>query len=257
MNKKSHLMITKELLSHHTNITRKQKALVMAGCVLPDFLLHTYIKGHTWKDRAPSVFRAIRLYEKKPVRHIRNFIWYGYLLHYIEDFFTGPHNLAFEGGFREHIHYESQIYRQLVNRHGEPLPDFGGQVKTAKQLIERLEVLHREYRKEKPEETIWQTVILELPRWAGLFSRLIDVISSIFAPFLYTLAACGILQGILDILVAQNAIDTAGGTYQILNFVSWELKYNYSVIHLRLFRLFWQSGLLPMYRNFSISICLS
>lgn len=56
---------------------------------------------------------------------------------------------------------------------------------------------------------------------AGLFSRLIDIISSIFAPFLYTLAACGILQGILGIFVALNAIDTAGGTYQILNFVSW------------------------------------
>lgn len=56
---------------------------------------------------------------------------------------------------------------------------------------------------------------------AGIFSRIIDVISSIFAPFLYTLAACGILQGLLGILVALNAIDTAGGTYQILNFISW------------------------------------
>lgn len=56
---------------------------------------------------------------------------------------------------------------------------------------------------------------------AGIFSRIIDVISSIFAPFLYTLAACGILQGILGIFVALNAIDTAGGTYQILNFISW------------------------------------
>ena len=55
----------------------------------------------------------------------------------------------------------------------------------------------------------------------GVFSRLVDVISSIFAPFLYTLAACGILQGILGILVALNAIDTTGGTYQILNFISW------------------------------------
>lgn len=55
----------------------------------------------------------------------------------------------------------------------------------------------------------------------GLVSRLIDIISAIFAPFLYTLAACGILQGILGIFVALNAIDTAGGTYQILNFISW------------------------------------
>lgn len=56
---------------------------------------------------------------------------------------------------------------------------------------------------------------------AGVFSRIIDVISSIFAPFLYTLAACGILQGILGIFVALGAIDTTGGTYQILNFISW------------------------------------
>lgn len=55
----------------------------------------------------------------------------------------------------------------------------------------------------------------------GIFGRLIDVISSIFAPFLYTLAACGILQGILGIFVALGAIDTAGGTYRILNFISW------------------------------------
>ena len=55
----------------------------------------------------------------------------------------------------------------------------------------------------------------------GIVSRIIDVNSAIFAPFLYTLAACGILQGILGVLVALNAIDTAGGTYQILNFISW------------------------------------
>ena len=55
----------------------------------------------------------------------------------------------------------------------------------------------------------------------GVVSRIIDVISSIFAPFLYTLAACGILQGILGVLVALNLMDTSWGTYKILNFVSW------------------------------------
>ena len=55
----------------------------------------------------------------------------------------------------------------------------------------------------------------------GIVGRIIDVISSIFAPFLYTLAACGILQGILGVLVALNWINTDGGTYQVLNFISW------------------------------------
>lgn len=55
----------------------------------------------------------------------------------------------------------------------------------------------------------------------GIVSTIIDVISSIFAPFLYTLAACGILQGILGVFVALNWINTDGGTYKILNFISW------------------------------------
>lgn len=55
----------------------------------------------------------------------------------------------------------------------------------------------------------------------GILNRIIDIISSIFAPFLYTLAACGILQGLLGVFVALQWIDTNGGTYQILNFVSW------------------------------------
>lgn len=56
---------------------------------------------------------------------------------------------------------------------------------------------------------------------AGVVSRIIDVISSIFAPFLYTLAACGILQGILGVLLALNVMDDTMGTYKILNFISW------------------------------------
>lgn len=69
--------------------------------------------------------------------------------------------------------------------------------------------------------TIDETQASVSSKKVGIFSRIIDIISSIFAPFLYTLAACGILQGILGIFVALNAIDTTGGTYQILNFVSW------------------------------------
>lgn len=56
---------------------------------------------------------------------------------------------------------------------------------------------------------------------AGVVSRIIDVISSIFAPFLYTLAACGILQGILGVLIAANIMNDTMGTYKVLNFISW------------------------------------
>jgi PTS system beta-glucosides-specific IIC component len=69
--------------------------------------------------------------------------------------------------------------------------------------------------------TVDETAAVGEKKKTGIVSGIIDVISSIFAPFLYTLAACGILQGILGIFVAANLIDTTGGTYQILNFISW------------------------------------
>lgn len=55
----------------------------------------------------------------------------------------------------------------------------------------------------------------------GIISRLMDIISSIFAPFLYPLAACGVLQGILSLITALGWMDQASGAYRILNFISW------------------------------------
>lgn len=55
----------------------------------------------------------------------------------------------------------------------------------------------------------------------GIVSRLMDIISSIFVPFLYPLAACGVLQGLISLFAALGWMDPASGTYRILNFVSW------------------------------------
>ncbi|MBA8867103.1 PTS system beta-glucosides-specific IIC component [Pantoea agglomerans] len=59
------------------------------------------------------------------------------------------------------------------------------------------------------------------PPDVGIVNRVMDIISSIFAPFLYPLAACGVLQGIISLLTATDLMDPGGGTYRILNFVSW------------------------------------
>ncbi|KAA0262388.1 MAG: PTS transporter subunit EIIC [Hafnia alvei] len=55
----------------------------------------------------------------------------------------------------------------------------------------------------------------------GIVSRLMDIISSIFAPFLYPLAACGVLQGLISLFAVLGWMDPTSGTYRILNFVSW------------------------------------
>lgn len=68
--------------------------------------------------------------------------------------------------------------------------------------------------------TIDENAAIEPPN-VGIVSRIMDIISSIFAPFLYPLAACGVLQGIISLLTAIDVMDPADGTYRILNYVSW------------------------------------
>jgi len=50
----------------------------------------------------------------------------------------------------------------------------------------------------------------------GIVNRFIDVISSIFTPFLGVLAGIGVLKGLLSLAVAFNWIANTSGTYQIL-----------------------------------------
>ena len=50
---------------------------------------------------------------------------------------------------------------------------------------------------------------------SSLFSRLIDIISGIFTPFIGILAASGILKGILALAVVCNCLTPESGTYKI------------------------------------------
>lgn len=50
----------------------------------------------------------------------------------------------------------------------------------------------------------------------GIFGKLIDVISSVFAPVLGVLAATGLLKGLLTLLVFFGALSDKSGTYKIL-----------------------------------------
>lgn len=55
----------------------------------------------------------------------------------------------------------------------------------------------------------------------SIMNRIIATMSAVFAPFVYILAAAGLLQGAL-ILITMAAPDFAGtGTYEVLSFMSW------------------------------------
>lgn len=54
-----------------------------------------------------------------------------------------------------------------------------------------------------------------------ILNRVISTMSAVFAPFIYVLAAAGILQGFLILSLLAFPIFKETGTYQILNIMSW------------------------------------
>lgn len=70
-----------------------------------------------------------------------------------------------------------------------------------------------------------QATVTEDGEKQNIFNRLIDIISSVFQPFLGALAACGMLKGLVSLLLAMNVLDPAGGTHMVLNAVGDGLFY--------------------------------
>lgn len=55
----------------------------------------------------------------------------------------------------------------------------------------------------------------------GLFARIIATMSAVFAPFVYILAAAGLVQGCLIIITQFAPAFAETGTYSVLSFISW------------------------------------
>lgn len=56
---------------------------------------------------------------------------------------------------------------------------------------------------------------------SSILNRVIATMSAVFAPFVYILAAAGIIQGALILISLFYPIFQATGTYQVLSFISW------------------------------------
>ncbi|MBC6004134.1 MAG: beta-glucoside-specific PTS transporter subunit IIABC [Paeniclostridium sordellii] len=55
----------------------------------------------------------------------------------------------------------------------------------------------------------------------SILNRVIATMSAVFAPFIYVLAAAGILQGCLILINMLNPSFASTGTYEVLSFMSW------------------------------------
>lgn len=106
MNKRCHLLITAKIVR---NLPKEKRSWVLFGSILPDLMYHTYLKGHFWESSFDMIEK--RMYEL--VQHGSDnrfsYLMLGWVLHYVEDFYTLAHNSVFEGGLPSHILYERQL----------------------------------------------------------------------------------------------------------------------------------------------------
>lgn len=93
------------------------------GSIMPDVLLYTYVSGHKYDTTAEKVAGNLAELKRAGSWTVRDCFRLGYNLHFLEDYFTYPHNSHFEGGFIAHCLYEHRLSRALQRYlHENPRP---------------------------------------------------------------------------------------------------------------------------------------
>ena len=86
------------------------------GSIMPDILVHTYWIGHKHDTTAKRVEANLNNLKDNGTWTLINCFRLGYNLHFLEDYFTHPHNSNFEGGFVDHCKYEFRLKKALKTR---------------------------------------------------------------------------------------------------------------------------------------------
>lgn len=145
MNKKGHLLLTERIMGKEF---QPYKRWLLFGSILPDLLYHTYLTGHTWESAFEKIVRKMESFESWGGMSGFSCMYLGYLLHYVEDFFTFPHNSGFRGNLAEHIRYEKRFAQYLENGNDQSALDTEPGT-SAEDLKEQLCRLHEKYEQEQ------------------------------------------------------------------------------------------------------------
>lgn len=147
MDKIGHLVITKSLSG---NLQGTHKAALLIGSVLPDFLVYTYLTGHTWEATFEQITKQMESLEEKGRGRSFSYLKLGWMLHYVEDYFTYPHNTIFEGTIPEHYAYEKKMTKWMREGALDDMPQpVCKKLDSAAQVSERLQELHDRYLQEE------------------------------------------------------------------------------------------------------------
>ena len=111
VNKKCHWLLATHLMGD--GAWRLHGLALKLGSIMPDVLLYTYISGHKYDTTAEKVAGNLAELKRTGSWTVRDCFRLGYNLHFLEDYFTYPHNSHFEGGFFAHCLYEHRLSRAL------------------------------------------------------------------------------------------------------------------------------------------------
>ena len=111
LNKKCHWSLTGYLIGDGS--WRLHGFALKLGSIMPDILVHTYWTGHKFDTTAARVERNLTALEHSGTWSLMNCFRLGYNLHFLEDYFTYPHNSHFDGGFIAHCWYEHKLSKAM------------------------------------------------------------------------------------------------------------------------------------------------
>ena len=189
MRKKSHISLARYLVRNlDDGDLRKHKLSFYIGSILPDCKPSFLYKKHEITGTFPQVKREIerlssdyqKKYKRQKSKYYRNL---GQVTHYLADYFTFPHNTTFDGNLKDHCLYERDMKRELrVRIHTEEAVQIferqqkkQNQIRTAAQLFDYIEEMHRTYLKRREnlaDDCRW---IMEMCSWALI--GLVNIIS--------------------------------------------------------------------------------
>ena len=145
MNKLGHLTATGLLAQE---LPRRYRFFLKLGSLLPDLLVFTYVGGHNWDSTREKPARRMLRPEETGRESCASYLRLGYILHYVQDYFTYPHNSWYPGSMAEHGIYELSL--TAYARRQETAPQSIRPARSAQALMDCLTQTHREYARQTP-----------------------------------------------------------------------------------------------------------
>jgi len=118
MRKKSHISLAKYLInSEGMESIKYHKGAFYIGSVLPDCVPSFLVRKHTISDSfgtlEKEIYKMVSHYDPKKGVDRYFFIHLGVVTHYVSDYFTFPHNVAYDGKLKDHCIYEEELKREI------------------------------------------------------------------------------------------------------------------------------------------------